>query len=76
MSEATFTSQGVNVLQNLYPVGTRVQMTESMDDIHPVLKGETGTVKMVDDIGQIHVHWDSGRILALNAAVDSFEVIS
>ena len=34
--------------------------------------GLAGTVQFVDDIGQIHVQWENGRSLALNAETDRF----
>ena len=37
-----------------------------------MLPGLKGTVKHVDDIGQIHVRWENGSGLALNLDVDSF----
>lgn len=38
-------------------------------------KGLEGTVEDVDDIGQIHVKWDSGSRLALIVGADLFEII-
>ena len=37
--------------------------------------GTKGSVKFVDDIGQIHVKWDNGSTLALNADVDEFVIL-
>jgi hypothetical protein len=37
--------------------------------------GLKGTVRFVDDIGQIHVSWENGRTLPLNTEVDSFHVL-
>lgn len=62
-------------LKEEYPKGTIVEMTETMDDIQPILKGERGVVELIDDAGQIHVRWDSGRGLALNIDVDSFKKV-
>lgn len=36
--------------------------------------GLTGSLDMVDDIGQIHVNWENGSTLALNAEVDIFSI--
>ena len=36
--------------------------------------GIEGTVKYVDDIGQIHVNWDNGSTLALNPEKDIFSL--
>ena len=37
-------------------------------------KNLEGTIDYVDGIGQIHVKWDNGSTLALNAKVDIFSV--
>lgn len=37
--------------------------------------GLIGKVEYVDDIGQIHVQWENGSSLALNADIDKFEII-
>mgnify|MGYP001212008858 CR=1 FL=1 len=63
-------------LKKLYPAGTRVVLTTNMDDARPICSGEKGTVRTVDDIGTIHVDWDSGRRLGLMPEIDSFKVIS
>ena len=57
-----------------YPVGTRIQL-DYMDDFQAVLPGTKGTVTHVDDIGNIHMHWDNGRTLALCPDTDSFHKI-
>lgn len=37
-------------------------------------KGLKGTIKKIDDIGQIHVSWENGSSLAINPKIDKFEV--
>lgn len=65
----------VALVRNRYPVGTRV-MLEVLDDPYSKLtSGDCGTVFFVDDIGQIHVHWDRGSSIALIPGVDSFHTI-
>ena len=52
-------------LKSYYPPGTRVILVK-MDDPYTRLKpGEKGTVTGVDDIGTIHVNWDSGSSLGV-----------
>ena len=34
--------------------------------------GLQGTVAFIDDAGQIHMHWENGRSLAIVPGVDSF----
>jgi hypothetical protein len=47
-------------LREQYPPGTRVELIR-MDDPYAALKpGDQGTVSFVDDIGTIHIKWDSG----------------
>ena len=55
-----------------FPSGTRVKLL-SMDDAHAVPPGTAGTVTLVDDIGNIHVHWDNGSALAICPDVDQFQ---
>lgn len=52
-------------LKSDYSPGTRVVLVK-MDDPYTRLKpGEKGTVTGVDDIGTIHVNWDSGGSLGV-----------
>jgi len=57
-----------------YPEGTRIQLNY-MDDPHAIVPGTRGTVRFVDDAGQIHVAWDNGRTLAVIPGEDSFQKI-
>ena len=59
-----------------YPPGTRLQLINMEDPHAPVESGTRGTVKLVDDIGQIHMHWDNGRTLALVPGQDSFRTLT
>ena len=59
-----------------YPPGTRLQLISMEDPYAPVESGTRGTVKLVDDIGQIHMHWDNGRTLALVPGQDSFRTLT
>lgn len=62
--EGCFPSQEVVAsLRRIYPTGTRVCLL-SMDDPYTQLQpGDQGTVDFVDDIGTIHIQWDSGSSL-------------
>ena len=59
-----------------YPPGTRLQLINMEDPYAPVESGMRGTVKLVDDIGQIHMHCDNGRTLALVPGQDSFRTLT
>jgi hypothetical protein len=54
--------------------GKRVRLI-FMRDESSVKSGDEGTVRYEDDMGQIHVDWDSGSTLAIIPEVDEFEWI-
>lgn len=64
----------VDFLRKLYPKGTKVEL-DYMDDPQAPPSGTKGTVMFVDDIGQIHVKWETGSSLALIPSVDSFSKV-
>lgn len=61
-------------LKYSYRDGQRVKLI-SMNDVNPIDEGTEGTVRFVDDIGQIHVEWDNGRRLALIPGKDKWRRI-
>ena len=63
------------LLLETFPPGTRLELIEMHDDPRPIIPGTKGTVKSIDDICQIHVNWDDGRVLAVNDEVDTFRII-
>ena len=64
----------VDFLRKLYPVGCKVEL-HFMDDPQAPPSGTKGEVMFVDDIGQIHVKWETGSSLALIPSVDSFSKV-
>ena len=60
--------------QNEELVSKRV-MCISMNDEYPVAEGEMGTINNVDDMGTIHVQWDSGRRIGLIQGEDKYEIL-
>ena len=62
--------------KELYPPGTRLMLLSMEDPYAPVESGTRGTVKTVDDMGQIHMLWDNGRTLALVPGEDSFRTLT
>lgn len=59
--------------KRLYRPGTRIRLVR-MADIQAPPTGTKGTVRFVDDIGQIHVAWDNGSSLAVTFE-DAVELI-
>ena len=47
-----------------------------MDDSQAPPAGTVGTVKCVDDMGTIHMRWDSGRSLGIVPGEDSFRKLT
>ena len=61
-------------LRSKYKEGTRVRL-DRMNDFQAPPEGTLGTVQFVDDIGSIHVKWDTGSSLAVAYGVDSCSVV-
>lgn len=62
------------LIKKKFPKGTRVELIHMSDEQAPP-PGTKGTVKHVDDMGTIHVSWETGSSLGLIPGVDSFKVI-
>lgn len=56
----------------MYPEGTQIILQEMRGESQ-MPYGLKGTVKFVDDAGQIHMSWENGSSLALNIDEDTFE---
>lgn len=52
-------------LKESYPKGTKVKLIKMEDPYTKIEPGTKGTVTGVDDIGTIHVNWDSGSSLGI-----------
>ena len=59
-----------------YPPGSRILLNQMTDPFAPVPSGTRGTVRYVDDAGQVGVAWDNGRSLSLIPGVDSFRKLT
>lgn len=59
-----------------YPPGTRLLLNDMKDPYAPVPAGTRGTVRVVDDMGTIHMQWDNGRSLGLIPGEDSFRKLT
>jgi len=51
-------------------VGRRVQLEHTDDEYTDLVPGDRGTVRFVDDLGTVHVEWDTGSTLGLIPGVD------
>ena len=66
----------VEFTRSSYPPGTRIVLNSMNDPYTPVESGMRGTVRYVDDAGQIGFAWDNGRSLSLIPGVDSFRKLT
>ena len=64
----------IELLRKRYPSGTRVRL-QYMDDPQAPPPGTMGTVRYIDDLGQIGVAWDTGSSLSLIPGKDGFSKI-
>ena len=72
-----FPSRGqVEFTRSCYPPCTLIVLNCMNDPFSPVESGMRGTVRYVDDAGQIGVAWDNGRSLPLIPGVDSFRKLT
>ena len=68
--------QAVAMTRLNYPPGTRVELISMDNDPRPIESGTRGTVRIVDDMGTVHVDWDNGRRLGLVQGEDSFRKLT
>ena len=61
-------------LKETYIPGMRIEHFE-MEGEPQMPNGLQGTVRFVDDIGQVHMRWDNGSTLALHVNEDSFKIL-
>jgi hypothetical protein len=59
----------IEVLRQQYPEGCTVELVE-MDDVQAPPKGTKGVVIQVDDIGTMHVAWETGSTLGVVPGID------
>lgn len=59
------------VIKGLFPAGT-VIVLERMDDDQAPKPGTKGVVKIIDDLGTIHMKWETGSSLGLIPGIDEF----
>lgn len=64
----------VEKIREMYPEGTQIELQEMAGESQ-MPYGLKGTVRFVDDAGQIHMRWENGSSLALNVEEDTFEKV-
>ena len=64
----------VEKIREMYSEGTQIILQEMRGESQ-MPYGLKGTVKFVDDAGQIHMSWENGSSLALNIDEDTFEKV-
>lgn len=58
--------EALQALRERYPAGTRVELVHMDDPFNTkLIPGCRGTVRIVDDVGTIHVRWDCGSGLGV-----------
>lgn len=62
------------LLKEKYPEGTKICLIH-MFDTQAVPPGTIGVVRKVDDMGTIHINWETGSTLGLIDGLDSFTVL-
>lgn len=63
-------------LRGIYSRGKRVILVKMDDPYTHIPPGTKGTVTKVDDIGTIHVNWDTGSSLGVVYGVDLVRLVA
>jgi hypothetical protein len=56
-------------------INKRVKLIRMEDPYTKLKKGDEGFITKIDDIGNIHVKWDSGLSISLIPEVDEYEIL-
>ena len=66
--------QDIEQIKKKYPKGTKIELIK-MNDIQAPPTGTKGIVEQVDDIGTIHMIWETGSTLGLVEGEDEFRIM-
>lgn len=69
------TQEEIKYIKEKYVTGTKIELIKMYDLIAPVLAGTKGVVEFVDDIGTIHIKWETGSSLGLTVGIDEFKIL-
>lgn len=58
-----------------FRAGDRIRMVHCADPYAPIRPGEKGVIDHIDDVGTLHMAWDSGRTLGVCLNEDSVQKI-
>lgn len=67
---------GLAKLRGIYSCGKRVILVKMDDPYTHIPPGTEGTVTNVDDIGTIHVNWDTGSSLGVVYGKDLVRLVA
>lgn len=70
-----YTQEEIKYIREKYVAGTKIELVKMYDLINPVPQGTKGIVDFVDDIGTIHIKWETGSTLGLTVGIDEFKVL-
>lgn len=69
------TQEEIKYIKKKYVEGTKIELIKMYDLTNPIEEGTKGEVDFVDDIGTIHVSWETGSSLGLVVGTDEFKII-
>ena len=64
----------VEEIKKSFLEGMRIRLI-SISDMQTPPSGTLGTVRFVDDMGIVHMRWDTGSSLGLVPDLDEFEIL-
>ncbi len=59
----------------MYKKEQRVELISTTDEYTTLVPGDKGTVRLVDDMGTIHINWDNGNTLGMIPGEDQIIII-
>lgn len=69
-------NNSIEMLRNIYPIGSRIVLDEMNDPYNRMPTGLQGVCQGVDDAGNILVQWDNGSALNLVPEADKAHAVT